>query len=59
MQKTILHPTSHDRVTMQRKEEKRRRKNEETHGAEATEILRWVSPAVGLRDPRFFFFRVI
>jgi hypothetical protein len=64
MQKTILHPAAQEthnaRVTMQRKKRKEegRRKKGETHGTErpATETLRWVSPAVGLRDPQFFFF---
>jgi hypothetical protein len=41
-----------------KKEKRKKRKEEkEDHGAErpATETLRWVSPAVGLRDPRYFF----
>jgi hypothetical protein len=36
----------------------RRRRKKEDHGAErlATETLRWVSPAVGLANPRYVFF---
>ena len=54
MQKTILHPAAQETHDA----EKRIRKKEETHSAErpATKTLRWVSPAVGLRDPRYFFF---
>jgi hypothetical protein len=36
--------------------ERRRRKKEDTVQTPATETLRWVSPTVGLRDPRYFFF---
>jgi hypothetical protein len=54
------------RCRERKKKEEGRRKKGETHGTErlATETLHWVSPAVGLLDPRFvclfvFFFFLV
>jgi hypothetical protein len=44
MQKTILHLASHDKVTMQRKEEKRRRKKKEEGSRWKEETHSWVLP---------------
>jgi hypothetical protein len=69
MQKKIMHPATRDprcrrkkRVTTQQerkeKEEKRRKKPTIQAGQLAATHLRWVSPAVGLRDPSLFRQRV-
>jgi hypothetical protein len=38
------------------KRKKRKEEKEDTVQTPATETPRWVSPAMGLRDPRYFFF---
>jgi hypothetical protein len=57
----FLPHTTQERKEMQQRKKRerreRRRRKKEDHGAEqpAIETLRWVLPAMGLRDPRYFF----